>query len=215
MAARARELTARQLARVIIQDGGDPVAVPLPVIDRQSSIRRQLSGDRCEIAALSTACFRAGCDTRQYRVFTVFSVTSVSFTSVSVYGAQRGTATTTIITTTMSVTSSTTVNTQIYDGQKPGTSGLRKIVKVFQQEHYTENFVQAILHAMGDQLADCTLVVGGDGRFYCKEAVTKIIRIAAANGVRVHGGRGGSRAVSQFHVGIAHNFDIPHVSEFQ
>ncbi|XP_014488664.1 PREDICTED: phosphoglucomutase [Dinoponera quadriceps] len=76
-----------------------------------------------------------------------------------------------------------TVNTRVYDDQKPGTSGLRKAVKVFQQEHYTENFVQAILHALGDQLPGCTLVVGGDGRFYGREAVMKIIRIAAANGV--------------------------------
>ncbi|XP_018044394.1 PREDICTED: phosphoglucomutase [Atta colombica] len=79
---------------------------------------------------------------------------------------------------------SLTVNTRVYEGQKPGTSGLRKAVKVFQQEHYTENFVQATLHALGDQLTGCTLVVGGDGRFYVREAVTKIIRIAAANGVR-------------------------------
>jgi len=78
-----------------------------------------------------------------------------------------------------------TVSTRVYEGQKPGTSGLRKAVKVFQQEHYTENFVQAILHALGDQLTGCTLVVGGDGRFYGREAVGKIIRIAAANGVRL------------------------------
>nr|XP_012224344.1 PREDICTED: phosphoglucomutase isoform X2 [Linepithema humile]XP_012224345.1 PREDICTED: phosphoglucomutase isoform X2 [Linepithema humile]XP_012224346.1 PREDICTED: phosphoglucomutase isoform X2 [Linepithema humile] len=86
----------------------------------------------------------------------------------------------------MSTTSVTsfTVDTGIYEGQKPGTSGLRKAVKIFQQEHYTENFVQAILQALGDQLSGCTLVVGGDGRFYGKEAVNKIIRIAAANGVR-------------------------------
>ncbi|XP_011140816.1 phosphoglucomutase isoform X2 [Harpegnathos saltator] len=77
-----------------------------------------------------------------------------------------------------------TVNTRVYEDQKPGTSGLRKAVKVFQQEHYTENFIQAILQALGDQLPGCTLVVGGDGRFYGKEAVAKIIRIAAANGVR-------------------------------
>jgi len=88
------------------------------------------------------------------------------------------------VSTIMSVTS-LTIDTRVYDGQKPGTSGLRKSVKVFQQEHYTENFVQAILQAMGDQLAGCSLVVGGDGRFYCREAVMKIIRIAAANGVRV------------------------------
>lgn len=88
----------------------------------------------------------------------------------------------------MSVTTtpvtSLTVNTRVYEGQKPGTSGLRKAVKIFQQEHYTENFVQAILQALGDQLIGCTLVVGGDGRFYGKEAVAKIIRLAAANGVR-------------------------------
>lgn len=75
------------------------------------------------------------------------------------------------------------VETKVYDGQKPGTSGLRKAVKVFMQEHYTENFVQAILLAVGEQLVGSTLVVGGDGRYYGKEAVGKIIRIAAANGV--------------------------------
>lgn len=75
------------------------------------------------------------------------------------------------------------IETRVYEGQKPGTSGLRKAVRVFQQEHYTENFVQAILEALGDQLPGSTLVVGGDGRYYGKEAVGKIIRIAAANGV--------------------------------
>lgn len=85
--------------------------------------------------------------------------------------------------TTTTTVSSQMVNTRVYDGQKPGTSGLRKAVKVFQQDHYTENFVQAILQALDDRLLGCTLVVGGDGRFYGKEAVAKIIRIAAANGV--------------------------------
>lgn len=75
------------------------------------------------------------------------------------------------------------VETKVYDGQKPGTSGLRKAVKIFQQEHYTENFVQSILNAIGSCLAGSTLVVGGDGRFFCKEAVDIIIKIAAANGV--------------------------------
>lgn len=79
--------------------------------------------------------------------------------------------------------STTVVQTKIYDDQKPGTSGLRKAVKIFQQEHYTENFIQAILDALGDKLQGCTLVVGGDGRYYSKDAVTKIIKIAAANGV--------------------------------
>ncbi|KAJ1853962.1 hypothetical protein LPJ73_002547, partial [Coemansia sp. RSA 2703] len=76
------------------------------------------------------------------------------------------------------------VNTKPYDGQKPGTSGLRKRVKVFQQEHYTENFVQAIFTAMpapGPQNA--VLVVGGDGRYFVKDAVQKIVSIGAANGI--------------------------------
>ncbi|XP_053977664.1 phosphoglucomutase [Hylaeus volcanicus] len=83
-----------------------------------------------------------------------------------------------------SAVTSRIIETRVHEGQKPGTSGLRKAVKVFMQEHYTENFIQAILQALGDQLAGSTLVVGGDGRYYGKEAVGKIIRIAAANGVR-------------------------------
>ncbi|KAI0232628.1 hypothetical protein L0F63_004832 [Massospora cicadina] len=84
----------------------------------------------------------------------------------------------------MSTFNISTVETQIYDGQKPGTSGLRKRVKVFQQPHYTENFIQAILDAMPSPGANsATLVVGGDGRYFGKEACQKIIRIAAGNKV--------------------------------
>lgn len=75
------------------------------------------------------------------------------------------------------------VNTNPYEGQKPGTSGLRKKVKVFVQENYTENFIQAILDSNKDSLAGSTLVVGGDGRYLVKETVDKIIKISAANGV--------------------------------
>ncbi|CAH1638993.1 unnamed protein product [Spodoptera littoralis] len=75
------------------------------------------------------------------------------------------------------------VDTNPFEGQKPGTSGLRKKVKVFLQEHYTENFVQSILDANKDSLAGSTLVVGGDGRYLVKEVVDKIIKISAANGV--------------------------------
>ncbi|CAB3230213.1 unnamed protein product [Arctia plantaginis] len=76
-----------------------------------------------------------------------------------------------------------TVDTKPFEGQKPGTSGLRKKVKVFAQEHYTENFIQSILNANKDSLVGCTLVVGGDGRYLVKEVVDKIIKISAANGV--------------------------------
>lgn len=70
-----------------------------------------------------------------------------------------------------------------YEGQKPGTSGLRKKVKVFKQKNYTENFVQCILNAAGAAIEGSLLVVGGDGRFYCKEATELIIRMCAAAGV--------------------------------
>lgn len=72
------------------------------------------------------------------------------------------------------------VATQAYQDQKPGTSGLRKKVKVFEQPNYTENFVQAILEATGKP---SVLVVGGDGRYYSEEAIKKILTICAANGV--------------------------------
>lgn len=75
------------------------------------------------------------------------------------------------------------VDTKSYEGQKPGTSGLRKSVKTFQQLNYTENFIQAILSALGDRLENSVLVVGGDGRYFGKEAVSIIAKIAAANKV--------------------------------
>ncbi|KAJ2037916.1 hypothetical protein H4S03_002655 [Coemansia sp. S3946] len=79
---------------------------------------------------------------------------------------------------------STTVATTPFDGQKPGTSGLRKRVVVFQKEHYTENFIQAIFTAMPAPGAQgATIVVGGDGRYYMRDVVQKIIRIGAANGI--------------------------------
>ena len=78
----------------------------------------------------------------------------------------------------------TVQETSPFDGQKPGTSGLRKAVTVFQQKHYTENFVQCILDSIPEEKRKgCTLVVGGDGRFFMRDAIQIISRIAAANGV--------------------------------
>lgn len=84
----------------------------------------------------------------------------------------------------MSVIKAVTVPTTPFEGQRPGTSGLRKKVQVFKQPHYTENFVQCTLSAMGEKLTGSSLVVGGDGRYYGKEAVDKIIKICAANKVK-------------------------------
>jgi phosphoglucomutase len=74
-----------------------------------------------------------------------------------------------------------TVETKPYPDQKPGTSGLRKKVSVFQQPHYVENFVQSIFDSL-EGFAGKMLIVGGDGRYYNREAIQKVIKIAAANG---------------------------------
>lgn len=84
-----------------------------------------------------------------------------------------------------------TIPTAPFDGQRPGTSGLRKKVKVFQQTHYLENFVQSVFDSIGD-FAGTTLVVGGDGRYFNRHAIQVILKMAAANGFgRVLVGQGG------------------------
>ncbi|KAB2624205.1 phosphoglucomutase [Pyrus ussuriensis x Pyrus communis] len=77
------------------------------------------------------------------------------------------------------------VETTPFDGQKPGTSGLRKKVKVFTQPHYLQNFVQSTFNALpSDQVKGARIVVSGDGRYFSKDAIEIIIKMAAGNGVR-------------------------------
>ena len=84
-----------------------------------------------------------------------------------------------------------TVITRPFSGQKPGTSGLRKKVKVFSQPGYLENFVQSIFDNLNGHQGK-TLVLGGDGRYFNDVAIQIILRLAAASGFgRVLVGRGG------------------------
>ncbi|KAL7672706.1 hypothetical protein ACOME3_007587 [Neoechinorhynchus agilis] len=84
----------------------------------------------------------------------------------------------------------TTVKTVPYDDQKPGTSGLRKRVPHFQQEHYMENFLQSFFNTLPSQPRSETnkgkplrLFVGGDGRYLVKECIAIVVKMAPANGV--------------------------------
>ena len=76
----------------------------------------------------------------------------------------------------------TIVATTPFSGQKPGTSGLRKKVAVFQQPHYLENFVQSIFD-QATELKGGLMILGGDGRYYNKQAIQVILKMAAAHGV--------------------------------
>src|SRR6185369_348456 len=83
------------------------------------------------------------------------------------------------------------VPTTPYQDQKPGTSGLRKKVPVFQQPNYAENFIQSIFDSL-EGFVGQTLVIGGDGRYYNREVIQIAIKMAAANGFgKVMVGRGG------------------------
>lgn len=99
-----------------------------------------------------------------------------------------------------------TVPTRPFPDQKPGTAGLRKPVSVFAQPHYLENFLQAVFDTCPD-LSGGALVVGGDGRYYNREAIATLLRMAAANGIsKIVMGRGGLLSTP------AASLLIPHVA---
>jgi len=81
----------------------------------------------------------------------------------------------------------TDVKTSPIEGQKPGTSGLRKKTKVFMGEHYTENFIQAAYSsviASGTNISEGALLIGGDGRYFNDETIQTIVKMGVANGVK-------------------------------
>ena len=84
-----------------------------------------------------------------------------------------------------------TIETKPFDGQRPGTSGLRKKVTVFRQPHYLENFVQSLFDSLTIP-EGAMLVVGGDGRYHNRAAIQTVLKMAAANGfAHIVVGRGG------------------------
>ena len=83
------------------------------------------------------------------------------------------------------------VPTAPLDDQRPGTSGLRKKTVAFQKPRYVENFIQSIMDCL-EGFQGATLVVGGDGRFFNREAIQNVLKIAIANGFgKILVGRGG------------------------
>jgi len=75
------------------------------------------------------------------------------------------------------------IQTNAFTDQMPGTSGLRKKVTIFKQAHYLENFVQSIFN-VASECSNGLLILGGDGRYYNKQAIQSILKIAAANNVK-------------------------------
>ncbi|CAH1392183.1 unnamed protein product [Nezara viridula] len=73
-----------------------------------------------------------------------------------------------------------TVKTTPFGDQQPGTSGLRKPLQGYKKKHYTENFIESILRAVGPGLHKSCLVIGGDGRNHCVQAATLAIKMSAA-----------------------------------
>ncbi len=75
------------------------------------------------------------------------------------------------------------IKTTPFKDQKMGTAGLRKKTKIAMQENYLENFLQSIFNTIPN-LNQKSFLVGGDGRYFNKVAIQKIIKIASANSVK-------------------------------
>ena len=75
------------------------------------------------------------------------------------------------------------IPTRPFEDQRPGTAGLRKPVARFREPNYLENFVQSVFDCW-PKLKGGTLVIGGDGRYWNREAIDRILRMAVANGVK-------------------------------
>ena len=110
----------------------------------------------------------------------------------------------------MSASNMQSIPTIPFPDQRPGTSGLRKKTRVFMQPHYLENFVQAIFDTVreepGVDFARETLIIGGDGRYYNRTAIQRLVRLAAANGFgRVLVGRGGLLSTPAMSAVIRHH----------
>ena len=69
-----------------------------------------------------------------------------------------------------------------FTDQKPGTSGLRKSSRQFEQPHYLESFVEAVFRTLPG-VQGGTLVLGGDGRYGNLRAINVILRMGAAHGL--------------------------------
>ena len=76
-----------------------------------------------------------------------------------------------------------TISTTPYTDQKMGTAGLRKKTSIACQPNYLENFLQSVFNTIPN-LKEKSFLIGGDGRYYNKIAIQKIIKIAAANNVK-------------------------------
>lgn len=77
-----------------------------------------------------------------------------------------------------------TISFRPYQDQKPGTSGLRKKLKTFQQPHYLESYIHSILLELGAISPVESLLLGGDGRTFMIDAIQSIIRLAAGHKVK-------------------------------